>query len=775
MKKLFVFLLFFFFSNLSLAESYCDLSKSQVSDIEYNSCKDRELKASRILSPIIYSAGENVIEIVNVVFRDIAKKSLVIISSDEMSSDLMMTPAKSQMNVFLNISNKLIEIISMVSSAVFIVAFGVILFILLFRAMTTGVAVDKKDAFFCSIMIGIGIISIYGGLAAIIKIAVLIAIILVITIWAIVSQVIFMFFGYDLDAIKSNLYSEAVVFSDAVVESNYKAHVSDIRAKNKLIFENSTLLDSYGWMLDDIELMNCFNNPINQDVSNKKVYIPKHFIAGSDCVNEELGYQVYKMFRIEDPKDKNSSAAVIQKIDSMQYKIRKFAYYNIHKNNCAAVSNIQYEKFSDYLGVCGNRELDGNYTANENGYIQEFKNIKIIDTAEVMKQKEALKKELATFVYSQMLANAAEVSKGNNRMSSENLVGVMNLGFTYRKNFEKAALEVIDLDIIDDIVVKKNKLQEGYDAVSNMFSFGAEGEDTTFGVNEYMESMTVKSDFKKEIAGLMNSISGNAFTNLGLQYEDCYVKYTCNSGESNVFITINQASSAIVKYSFIAYAAANVYGESKKRSAVKLNSYDRDTYMQGSQMVSLGKFFLVPALLIFCSVAYLLKVNVMAFFTQLFFSFVLYIVLPATVLFSITIYVFRVVIIKDDRESIGDLFARFGVFDALLRAPLIIISTLIALSVVLLVGSIASYLLFAVLGNAVNLYSAEGGIAMMFSSLIFIAIYIVCYIAIIAGTIMKTIPYANTKSDDLLGSSANFVSAINEESGRLKDFMRRAK
>lgn len=775
MKKLFVFIFLLFISSFSFAESYCDLSKGKISEQEYNACIDRELKASRIIAPIIYSTDENIVELVKIVFRDIAKKTIRIIPSDESSSDLTMTPAKSQMNSFLGVSNEIIEILSKISYIAFWFALGGIAGFILYRAMTKGVAIEKEDAFFILIMIGVGAIASVGGLAALVKLALLLGIVIVILVWSITSPVIFGFFGYDLDAIKSNLYSESVIFADAVIESNYKAHVSDIRAKNKLIFENSTVLDSYGWILDDIDLLNCFNNPVNQDVSNKKVYIPKYFIAGSDCVNEELGYQVYKMFRIEDPKDNAYSSTVIQKIDSMQDKIRRFAYYKIHKNNCAAVNNISHQRFSDYLGVCGNRELDGNYTANENGYIQEFKNLEIIDTAEVMNEKEALKKELATFVYSQMLANAAGVSKGNNRMSSENLSGVMNLGFTYRKNFEKAALDVIDLDIIDSIVVKKNKLQEGFDTVANLFSFGAEGENITFGVNEYMESMTVKSDFKKEIAGLMNSISGNAFTNLGLQYEDCYVKYTCNSGESNVFITINQASSAIVRLSFVAYAAATIYGESKKRSAVKLNSYDRDADMQGTQIVSVGKFFLAPAILIFIAVAYLLKVNVLTFFTQIFFSMILYIIMPVLIMFALTIHVFRVSVIGDDRQSIGDLFAKYFVFDALLRLPLIFISALIVLSVVLIIGNISSYLLFAVLGQSINLYSAEGGIAMMFSSLIFLAIYIVCYIAIISGSLLKAISYANAKLDELLGHSASFDSAIKEEFGRLKGFISKAK
>lgn len=762
MRAFLLFLSISFFSIFSYAQdsSYCDLSKGSLSREEYSSCVREDIKSNKILNAVYSNAGESIVNVINQIFK-LIKFNLEL---EEVEKD-----SGGESILYAGLS-ALMDAVSYVIGIIFLIIIGFVSLISLLKTAKDGKTFEFRDNYFILFMLGVAVAGVAGGFKFIAFLFLIIGITLFVLAYVIFAPIVSNYLVYNVDAIKSELYSEAVVSSDKIVEAFVKSHLSDIRNQNSLVFEHSTdIFPPNGWKITDYELLDCFNNDYKKVDIKASQYTSSNFLNSAECAYDKLGYKVYRMARIENINE--SSYSVIKKIDEEQESYRNLGFL-IHKNNCVSVNLLDHTKISDYLGVCADRNPDSDYNLSENGFIQEFKDKTKVESSQLKETKTALKKKLSAFIYTEMLKEASKVKKEKLKLSSGELISMLNIGVNYRRDFKERGLKVVDFNVIDESIIKKNKLQEGFDLLSNISEFKAETANDTFRVQEYIASLSDEENYKFKVAEIVNGVFGNAFTNLGFQYEDCYSASRCNTGEKNILITINQAFKEVVSLSIISNIGLTIKGDMKMRKAQKLNSFDKEEYANGQKLKSLGKFLSGFALLAIAAVVFLYREIVLTFISNFIITLSAFIVMPALIVVSMIVKFLQVSLYKDDRYSLSSIFIKYGVFDSLIRLPLLMISLFVVIAVMIIFSSIVVIVLFYIMSSSFNLFNPSSDLTYLFTEMVSVFVMFIVYFAIMGKAFGTALNYVNSMLNEF-SSIQSIKSEINQEVSRFKSVISR--
>ncbi|WP_166486411.1 hypothetical protein, partial [Pseudomonas aeruginosa] len=761
MRHFFLFICLSFFSIFSYAQesSYCDLSKGSISKEEYSACVEEDIKSNKVLAAIYSNAGESIVKSINLIFNFI-----------KLNIELEETESDSIEDIFFAGVTFLMDAISKVVGVIFFIVIGVIGLITLLKTAKSGKVFEFRDNYFILFMLGVAVAGVAGGFKFVAFLFLIIGLTLFVLVWIIFSPILSNYLIYNVDAIKSELYSEAVVASDSIVESFVKSHISDIRFQNSLVFEHSTdIFPPNGWKITDYELLDCFNNDFKVVSVENSQYTSGNFLNSAECVYEKLGYKVYRMARIENISA--PSYPIIKKIEEEQEAYRNLAFL-IHKNNCVSVNLLDHTKISDYLGVCANRNVDSDYTLSENGFIQEFKDKTKVDSSKLKEYKTQLKKRLTAFIYAEMLKEGAKAKEKSAKNNSSEFISILNKGVNYRREFRDNGLKVIDFTVVDESVMKKNKLQESFDILGNISEFKAETENNTFNIQEYISSLSDEENYKFKVANIVDNVFGNAFTNLGFQYEDCYSASKCNSGEKNIIITINQAFKEIVILSTFSGVALSIKGDMKMRKATKLNSYDREEYANGQKIKSMSKFILGFAIIAVACILFIYKEIVLIFVSNFIMTLSAFIIMPALIVVSMIVKFVQVTLYKDDRYSLASIFIKFGVFDSIIRMPLLMLSMFVMIALMFVFSNIVVIVLFGVLAGSFNLLNPSSELAYLFTEIVAVFVMFIIYFAVMGKAFGTALNFINSMLNEF-SSIQSIKSEVSQEVSKFKNALSR--
>lgn len=723
MKKL-ISILFFAFtllvSNQSFAESACQPGNGALSKMEIAECIQEHEKSSKLFKVIKIFIGKTEIDfavnfVTTLVSMDFSAKTADLEYPDDAATALF----------------KAIDfVVNKVSSVTFGVILFVVMIMLLIRGSREGLVMSKSVIPFALVSFMLGIAVITGHFSFFIKILFVVMFIMAFALFF--STNLFTFFINDLNGVETRLHKGANEFSESAVYSMIEWHIEDLTARKGMLVETGNLEPTYqGIQVKDQEFVSCLLKE-TKPTTTKNSY--KFYQAGDIektqyCGAIELGYKTYKIGHIADKKLTNESEGVILKMIKMQPALRSVAY-EILNNNCASVYNVNKDLMKDYISQCVDMKPDGSLNMSADGYVKTLQNSTISDIDEVQAKIQQQVDDLALTTFTEMLKNGNTVDKKViESVKYDDMYSNFQLGSIYKKAYESTAMNVIDIEVVNEVAIKKSKLQQFFGLEDNLSLFDGEGSKNTFGIDKYFGSLKPQSNINTEMISLLDEVAGKALTDAGVQYEDCQKKGYCNPATANFVTPVFELSQKVIPYVALVYTAAitvETYWQSKYDAADYRDSnrpyfISNARFWHGFGMTALG---IIGALGI--ATLYLIRVLFIDYFRLFAVGMLMPYLVPFTFGYALLMSTYKKMF-HDDGESLTDMMKKYGVVDVMLRMPLVAIGSIIGICAMMISMFIASVLLSQLLGGFAIENADAGTATLTLKALFFVFIYSLSY------------------------------------------------
>ncbi|RMN10867.1 hypothetical protein ALQ65_01000 [Pseudomonas syringae pv. coriandricola] len=580
------------------------------------------------------------------------------------------------------------------------------------------------------------------------------------------SANIFYYMATDLSGVTTRLNKQAEDFSQATVYSMIEWHVQDLVARKGMLVETGNLENTmYGTRLVDSDFPDCLIKDLktSSKKSNNKLFQPVEIEKTQYCGAEELGYETYKIGYMIDKKPTNESEPLFLKLVANQSTYRAIAS-EIVSNTCGSVFNVDKDIQHDYVSMCLDMASNGGLIPDGKGYVKTLQNAKITDFDEMKAKIKVLIDDLSVVTYSEMLRNGNTVeAKVDESVTLENMLGNFQLGSVYKQSYEAAGMKTIDIQVVNEVAIKKSKLQQFFGIEDNLSIFDGEGDKTTFGIDKYFGSLKPTVDMNSEIIALLDGISGNGLTNIGLQDDDCFQKVRCNPGTVNFVEPLFELGHRVIPWVASAYVMAvtvETYYKSKYEAA-DMSDPNRayykanERYFAGFGLMCVGVFAALGIAFVM-----LAKVLILNYIRLLLVGFFMPFIVPFTFGYALINSTYNRMF-KDDGETLTDMMKKYGVVDVMLRLPLVVIGMLLGIIVMIAMMYIASVTLAAMFGGFAQDNAGAGSIQLAVKAIFFVFMYVTAYIiSFYAG--MSASYHATEKAiKELCSNAAQFDDGVN--------------
>lgn len=614
-----------------------------------------------------------------------------------------------------------------------------------------------------------------GNFTVFIKIA--FAIVVLMTFAMLYGVSIFSHLASDLSGVSTRLNSQSHEFAQEMVYSAIEWHIQDITARKGMLVETGNIENTlHGVVLKDKEFTNCLlaepKKPLSK--SSNKYYQAADIEKTQYCGANELGYQTYRIGYVKDLKDTDESSAVFAKFIANQPQYREIAD-EIVANVCGSVYRLHKDMVSDYNSICLDLKPNGFILVGGDDIVQTLKNANVTDV-DVMKDKiNQLVSDYAVFSYSEMLRNANKVdNKFDKSVSFDEVFQNFQIGAEYKKAYEAAGKKTIDIQIINEVAIKKSKLQQAVGLEDNLDIFGGSGTNVTFGLNEYYASLKPQVNMNAEIIKMLDGIAGNALSDLGLQYADCFeANGRCNSGTVNFVSPLIETAHTVIPWLAGAYVTtALIKGYySSKYEAADSNDPNKDYYQAKSRFYGgFNTATVVMMIIIGSAFLFLFKVLILDYANLMMKGFTMPIIMPFAFGYALIISTYGKMF-KDDSDSLTDLMKQYGVFDVMFRLPLVVIGFLIGLCVMTVAMFISSLVLASMFGGFAADNAGAGSLTLALKALYFVMMYLISYLASFVIGMQSAFTFTEKAINELCGNAAKFDNAVGETYAKAKVLM----
>lgn len=709
-----------FTSNFTFAESACQPGNGALSKMEIAECIEEHDKSSQMFKFIKIFVGKAEIDfavdfVTNLVTMDFSSKVIDLEYKDDAATALF-------------------KAIDYVVNRISTISFGIILcgvfLMALIRGSREGVVLGLNVLPFATVSLILGIAVISGHFAFFIKILFVIMFIMAFALFY--STNIFSFFINDLSGVETRLHKEADSFSEAAVYSMIEWHIEDLAARKGMLVETGNLEITFeGIKLKDKEFIACLLKETKAPTgkNQNKFYQAGDIEKTQYCAGEELGYKTYRIGHIADKKLTSESALLLQKMIKMQPALRRIAY-GIIKNNCASVFNVNRDLMKDYISSCVDMRSDGSFNMTGDSIVKTLQNSEITDIEIVQGQIQSQVDDLSLTAFTEMLRNGNTVDKSVvEAVKYDDMYSNLQLGSIYKKAFESTALKAIDLEIVNEVAIKKSKLQQFLRLEDNLAMFNGEGSKNTFGIDKYYGSLKPQSNINTDMIALLDGVAGGALTDAGMQYKDCKQGGYCKSANANFVTPVFELGREIIPYVAMVYTAAIVvetYWQSKY-DAADSNDPNRAYYItnarfwHGFGMAALG---IIGGLGI--ATLFLIRVLFIDYFRLFAVGMLMPFLVPFTFGYALLMSTYAKMF-RDDGESFTDMMKKYGVVDVMFRMPLVAIGSIIGLCTMMILMFIASILLTKLFGGFAIENADAGNATLTLKALFFVFIYSLSY------------------------------------------------
>lgn len=724
MKKLFLGLVILMFSAFSYADETCSIDNDSLNVSELSQCVSEELKNDETLRQAKMLIGEERFDSI----LDLIKSTTSIdLTTDELPDNRF----------------SILQSIEKLNTKYIGVLFGlvalVIIILMIWRGRT-GTVIDRETAPFAFVIFGMAVAVNSGAFLFVTQFLLVLSLLVSLIIVGYCVFPIFVSMNLDNKLLQTQLKEDADEFAKAIVKSQLDQHTNDLIGRKIVAVEvgrveyagNNIKID-----LDDY--MGCLVNHL-EEKSNFKLYVAPSIRNSIHCSSEEFGWRVYKVGSILDEKSSSVSLPIIKEIDSSEAAIRNLALTRI-KNHCAMIYRVSENSSGKYQTFCLNQNANG-FIPNNDGLAKTYEVGEVIGDSEIKAKEKELVDRISSVAYVEMLkaANSKTSIDELKKLSYSSKMKIISLGSEYKTAYLAAAHEVIALKINDEVVIKKNKLQFGFNTVENLKEFKGYGSVDLFGFANYLDSLNDSSSLDEMALSIVKTISGNSISQMGIQYKDCLVKNTCSTPSYNPFYPVVSATKKVTAFISFMYAGSVALTHQYKVQADEF--LGKDPYLNAKYLsqksISDMLFGMLIAILI--GIFVVISVFVIFYLTQIFIAFAKFFIFP----WSFGLLTLKNAIAgyrKEDTESFNGLLKRAGFYDMATRLPLLTVSSalgLITLNVLLFVCSIVLQGIF----QANMAFFENGGLIMNITAGL---TYVVMYVATFLVSLIVIVKTCNSE------------------------------
>ncbi len=587
---------------------------------------------------------------------------------------------------------------------------------------------------------------------------------------------IFYYLATDLTGVLTRVNKQADDFSTATVYSMIEWHIQDIVARKGMLVETGNIDNTFrGPKLVDTKFTDCLITDLRVTTrkSNNKLYQPTDIEKTQYCGAKELGYETYKVGYMADKKPTNESEALFLKLVSNQSNYRAIAY-EIVSNTCGSVFKVNKDVQHDYVSMCLDMKSNGGIVPSADGYVKTLQNSNVTDF-DVMKSKiKVLIDDLAVFTYSEMLKNGNLVkNEVNEDVSLDNMLGNFQIGSVYKKSYEAAAMRTIDIQVINEVAIKKNKLQQFFGIEDNLSIFDGEGDKTTFGIDKYFGSLKPAVNMNSEIIAMMDGLTGNGLTNIGLQNSDCSQKGHCSSGSINFVEPLFELGHKVIPWISKAYVIAisvETYYKSKYEAA-DYTDPNRAYYKANERFYGGIGLYCIGIIAGLCvAFAMLAKVLILNYLRLLMVGFVMPFIVPFSFGYALILSTYKQMF-RDEGETLTDMMKKYGVVDVILRLPLVVIGFLLGICIMIVLMYIASVTLVAIFGGFAVEHAGASNLTLAMKALLFLFMLTVSYIISFYAGMMASYHATEKAIKELCGGAGQFDDGVNSTIAKGKSLL----
>lgn len=587
----------------------------------------------------------------------------------------------------------------------------------------------------------------------------------------------FLHLASDTSGVSTRLNNKSQEFAQEMVYGAIEWHIQDITARKGMLVETGNVENTYkGVVLRDREFTDCLISDKLKATrkSNNKYYQAADIEKTQYCGGEKLGYQTYRIGYIKDLKDTDESAGVFAKFIANQPQYREVAD-EIVANVCGSVYRLHKDVANAYNSLCLDLKPNGFILVGQDNIVQTLKNAHVTDI-DIMKDKiDGLVSDYSIYSYSEMLRNANKVdNKVDKSVSFDEMFQNFQIGAEYKKAYEAAGMKTIDIQIINEVAIKKSKLQQAVGLEENLDIFGGSGTNVTFGINGYFSSLKPQINMNAEIIKLLDRLAGNSLSDLGLQYADCFeAKGRCNSGTVNFVTPLIETAQTTIPWLAGAYTTllmVKTYYK-QKFDATDSNDPNREYYQHNERLYGGGAAWAM-GLIIVMGVAFLFlfKVLILDYANLLMKGFMMPIIMPFAFGYALIMSTYAKMF-KDDSDSLTDLMKQYGVFDVMFRLPLVVIGFLIGLCVMTVAMFISSLVLASMFGGYAADNVGAGTLTLALKAMYFIVMYTIAYLASFVVGMQVAFKSTEKAIDELCGNAAKFDDSVGEMVNKAKSLI----
>lgn len=721
MKRFLYALAFSLISILSVSayatdESICDAKKESFTTSEIVACNLELLKSNGQLKLVTVSISDKAVQMIIFIIEqrlglDISD-SVVVKNADD---------AFTAMNK--QITDNVDYLLSYVFGIVFLVGGG----IMLLRGVTTGVFIDKTIAPFLNTSLILCVLAATGNYSTFMVVLNGLFWVLGIFIWVMVILNIFGDMAADVKAEQSGFSMKADELADSAVDSMIGAYIQDLTARKGLLVETGQVNRKYkNYEILDTKFQKCLSESIQPEFSYKSYILPE-IETTQRCAFKELGYQEYQIATINDEKSSTESRGIIDAIHSNRNEGLQIAS-SIINNVCGSVYDVEEDLATDYVSICLDMNTNGLVNMASDGLASTITSSAMVDNEEIQSRIKALKSRIAAVALSEALKQANTVKQTVvDNISPDNVLAAFSLGDTYRKAYAEAGSTVFDLEFINEVAIKKSTFKQFLGVEENLDVIGGEGTNNNFGLADFIEKFKVKGSITKDLVGVLNALSGSSANSLGFEYRDCFQKGNCNEGSSNILTPLNKASTKMITFLGTMYVGAKAFSMFYEKKADALPQTDPNKKYYNTKSFawnahSLKLLGLIAVLLIaYFAVVRGLMLNYVRILIE---AIAQQKILPFMFAFAF-IFATTQKFHADDGESLNTALKKYGVWDAVLRIPLIMIGWACGLMVLNITMPLTSIILNAVYGSP----GADEIAGDLWQAISYTFFYTICYIA----------------------------------------------
>lgn len=750
MKRILLALLLTLSSGFSFSDEACSITNDSLAVSELGQCVSEELKNDEFLKQTKMFVGEERFEAIAELMKDYTPIDI---------TDKDHIPFGSKFSILNSIQN-----LNQLYVGIFFAFIALLtLAVMVWKSMTGGAFMDKQSAPFSLLIFGLAISVNSGAFLFATQFILVFSIVvsLMIAAWCVFP--IFVSMVLDPKMLQQELKEDADEFAKALVTSQIEQHTNDLISR-KIVAVESGLVDFAGKKVkvDADDYVSCLVNHKQPDKINYKLYVAPSIRNSAYCSSEELGWSNYKVGSIQDPKSSNISLPVIKEIHANETVIRNLALVII-KNHCNMIFRGNEDKSGTYQTFCMNQEING-FIENRDGYAGTYSTGEVISDVALKADEQKLVDRVSSVIYLEMLkaANTKVTSDDIKKLSFSSRMKIISLGSEYKTAYLAAGHEVIDLKINDEVLIKKNKLQFGFNDVKNLKVFKGYGSVDLFGFANYVDSLNDAVSIDQMALSIVKTISGNSVTKMGIQYRDCIVKGTCSSPSYNPFYPILDATKKTSAFIAFMYAASTALANHYKIQADEF--LGKDPYLNAkyhNQMTTSDLLFgMLVAILI--GGFTVISVYVLFYLHQLFQAFALFFIFPWSFGTGIIVNAWHAMR-KEDTVSFNELLRRFGFYDMATRLPLLVMSCGIGIIVLNFMLFLCAIVLQGIFLSNMAFFENGGLVMSIVAGMSYVVMYFGSFLVSLI-VIMKTCNSEFLKLSRDLNYSADDQNRVGQES-----------